>query len=279
MGDYDDWIGRQFVRTDRITPRMLNEFRIALAGGLAVAPGPGAVPPGYHWCLTPEAVAAPDLGRDGHPRPGQFLPALPLPRRMWAGGEIEWLGAFAVDDEVTKTSIIRSVSFKDGRSGPLGFVAVDHEYSVSGNLVLRERQDLVYRQDPDPSAPAPLPPQAESWQVLAHWEITPDPVLLFRYSALTFNGHRIHYDAAYAREVEGYDGLVVHGPLQAVWLQNLATAQLGAIPRRFSYRGLSPLIVGHSVHVEAREKDGMLYLRVRRLTDDVVTMSARAEAG
>ena len=273
MGDYDDWIGRRSEREDMITPRMLSEFSATLAGLTA----PGAVPPGFFWCLSPDIVAPEQLGRDGHPETGIFLPKLPLPRRMWAGGEVEVLGAFSPGDLVRKVSTVRDVTFKEGRTGNLGFVAVDHVYTVDGAEVVRERQDLVYREDPDPDRPAPVPPQATDWDVEATWTVSPDPVLLFRYSALTFNGHRIHYDGAYAREVEGYDGLVVHGPMQALWMQNLAATVLGRPARVFSYRGLSPLTCGHDVKVEARRDGDRLDLRVRRRSDSVVTMSARAE--
>lgn len=274
MSDYDAWIGRESLREDRITDRMLTEFRATLDGLI----GPGDVPPGFHWCLSPEAEAPDRLGRDGHPRPGLHLPELPLPRRMWAGGEIETIGLLAPGDVVEKRSIVRDVKFKTGRSGNLGFVEIDHSYSVGGATRIRERQDLVYREDPSPDRPVPEPQQPADWDVIDSWTVSPDPVMLFRYSALTFNGHRIHYDPDYARGVEGYDGLVVHGPMQAVWMQNLAARILGRPARFFRYRGLAPLTVGYDVKVEARQPDGdVLDLRVRRRADSVVTMSARAE--
>jgi len=273
MSDYDDWIGRSFSREDRVTSRMLEEFHATLSGLL----GPGEVPPGFHWCLAPEALPPEDLGRDGHPRTGIFLPRLPLPRRMWAGGEVEVIAPLRPGDRVEKTSTIRDVKFKTGRSGDLGFVEVDHTYVVGGATRIRERQDLVYREDPSPDRPAPEPPQTADWDVVESWTVSPDPVLLFRYSALTFNGHRIHYDGDYARKVEGYDGLVVHGPMQAVWMQNLAARILGHPARYFRYRGLAPLTVGYDVKVEARQQEDHLDLRVRRRADNVVTMSARAD--
>ena len=273
MAEYDDWIGRSFEREDVVTPRLLEEFRATMPDLL----GPGEVPPGFHWCLSPETLEPARLGRDGHPQTGIFLPKLPLPRRMWAGGEVEVVGPLHPGDQVTKTSTVRDVKFKQGRSGNLGFVEVDHAYSVGGAVRIRERQDLVYREDPSPDRPAPEPPQAADWDVVDSWTVSPDPVMLFRYSALTFNGHRIHYDADYARGVEGYDGLVVHGPMQAVWMQNLAARLLGRQARFFRYRGLSPLTVGYDVKVEARQEDDVLDLRVRRRADNVVTMTARAE--
>lgn len=271
MGDYDDWIGRERVVEDRLTPRLVEELRVTL--GPLVAPG--GVPVGAQWCLAPDMLPASELGRDGHPRPGIYTPQLPLPRRMWAGGLLEFATPFEVDDLVTRRTRIADVQFKEGRSGPLGFVAVEHRYEAGGVLRLSERHDIVYREDPVPGQAA-LPPQAEPWEVLKSWRVTPDATMLFRYSAISFNGHRIHYDHPYATGVEGYDGLVVHGPLQSVWMQNLAADLLGRLPARFSYRGLSPLTVGHEVAIEARAAEAGLALRVRRLSDNVVTMRAEA---
>jgi 3-methylfumaryl-CoA hydratase len=167
------------------------------------------------------------------------------------------------------------VAFKEGRSGKLGFVTQRHIYTVSGEVRVSERQDIVYREDPKPGQ-ARAPERAEDWPGATAWHLTPDTALLFRFSALTFNGHRIHYDHPYATGVEGYDGLVVHGPMQAVWMMNLATHLMGRLPKRFSYRGLSPLICGIPVAIEARESDEGLSLRVRRETDGAATMAATA---
>jgi 3-methylfumaryl-CoA hydratase len=272
MGEYDDWIGRGFTQQEPITDRLIAHFRVTLAGMLAGA----EVPVGLHWCLVPDAVTPDQLGRDCHPKPGIFLPALPLPRRMWAGGEVKFHAPFQADDVVTRETVIEDVRFKQGRSGPLGFVTVRHLYRVAGALCLNERQDIVYREDPKPGAAVP-PPPVEDWPEATAWHITPDPTLLFRFSALTFNGHRIHYDHPYATGVEGYGGLVVHGPMQAVWMMNLATHVAGGLPARFTYRGLTPLICGAPVAIEAREAGGGVDLRVRRQADGVVTMEARAE--
>ena len=269
--DYADWIGRRSDHSDSITSQKLAQLRVTLGQ----ACGPSRVPGGMQWCIAPDLARAEDLGRDGHPRPGLVLPKLPLPRRMWAGGELHVHSAFEEGDAVTRVTTIRDVTFKQGRSGPLGFVTVDHRYEVSGELRLSERQDIVYREDPKPGARSLLQP-AEEWSVVASWQIVPDATLLFRFSALTFNGHRIHYDHPYATGVEGYDGLVVHGPLQATWMQNLAAECFGHLPSRFAYRGLTPLVAGIPIRVEAREAPGGLGLRVRRETDGVVTMQAEA---
>ena len=273
--DYGDWVGRQSSRSEVISDRLLTHFRAVLAGML----GPGEVPPGFHWALVPDVAEPSDLGRDGHPRKGLFVPALvvrglPLPRRMWAGGEMAFVGTLKPGDTVTRDSTVGNITFKSGTSGPLGFVPITHLWKVGGQTRITERQDLVYREDPKPGA-TPTPAAAEVWQPDVVLHITPDPVLLFRYSAITFNGHRIHYDLPYATGVEGYGGLVVHGPLQALWMLNLATTMAGHLPAGFRYRGVSPLICGSPVQVEARYQDNSIALRVRR-HDGVMTMQATA---
>jgi len=272
MNDYSDWIGWGYTRSEPITDRLTAQFRATLAGYLARAD----VPVGLHWCLVPDVVEPDRLGRDCHPQTGIFLPALPLPRRMWAGGEVEFHVPFQADDLVTRETVIADVAFKEGRSGRLGFVTQRHTYNVAGAPRLTERQDIVYREDPKPGQ-ARAPDRAEDWPGATAWHLTPDPTLLFRFSALTFNGHRIHYDHPYATQVEGYEGLVVHGPMQAVWMMNLAVHAANRTVRRFAYRGLSPLICGTPVAIEAREAEGGLDLRVRRVTDGVATMEGRAD--
>lgn len=272
--DGADWIGRSWRRSDLVSDRLIDGYRATFPGLL----GPGAVPPGLHWALSPD-LAGPDLlGRDGHPRQGLFVPELPLPRRMWAGGEIVTHAPFSPGEVVDRVTTVSDITFKQGTTGPLGFVTLRHVLTAAGAPRLEERQDLVYRQDPAPGTPAPVPPQADAWEVARDWAVTPDPVLLFRYSALTFNGHRIHYDHPYATGVEGYAGLVVHGPMQAFWMLNLATDMLGYTPARFRYRGLCPLICGSPVRVEAMERAGEIALRVRTM-DGGVTMQATATPG
>ena len=270
--DFADWIGRSFTRHEPVAERLVEGLRATLGPWLADQDAP----PGLHWCLCPDMVGVDQLGRDAHPRTGIFLPALPFPRRMWAGGTLDLTGRFQPGDLVTRTTTIESIRFRQGRSGPLGFVAVRHLYAVGGQTVLDEVHDIVYRPDPAPGAVVAQPPIAPDLGApLDTMELTPDPVLLFRFSALTFNGHRIHYDHPYATGVEGYDGLVVHGPLQAVLMLNLATRALGRQPQSFRYRGLSPLTVGKPIAVEAHGGQGGLALRVR-ITGGPVTMEATA---
>lgn len=271
MGAFDDWIGRGSRRVDTLSPRLIAQYRATLPDLAS-----GDVPLGLFWALSPDAYPPADLGRDGHPRLGLELPPLPLTRRMWAGGEIAFHGAFHAGDAVTRDSRIERIAEKTGSTGPLIFVSIRHDYSVGGAMVVSERQDLVYRPDPAPDAPAVAYADApDLGPALGSLPLLADPVRLFRFSALTFNGHRIHYDADYARGVEGYAGLVVHGPLQAVAMMVLAQRVLGRGLSRFTYRGLSPLVLGQEAVVEAHEGGDGLALRVRRLGGPV-TMAGRA---
>ncbi|MFS1286884.1 MaoC family dehydratase N-terminal domain-containing protein [Pseudomonas piscis] len=243
LGQLRGWLGRQERVEAIITPQMLEAYRATLAPHLWESEG--FAPPGLHWCLAPSPAAAgmAELGEDGHPRRGGFLPPVLLPRRMWAGGEVQTLAPLPIGKPIQRLSTIRDISFKEGRSGKLCFVTVEHELSCANTLAIRERQDIVYRA---PAAPGtPLPGGPERLGELQHWVETP-PTLLMRYSALTFNAHRIHYDLPYATEVEGYQGLVVHGPLQASLLFNLAANHAGRVPARFTYRGQVPLIAGRA---------------------------------
>jgi 3-methylfumaryl-CoA hydratase len=269
-----DWKGRRIDRRDTVTPRMVEHFTATLSPHL----GAGAsVPPGLFWCLAPDALPAGELGRDGHPRTGIYLPPVPYPRRMWAGGDLHFHGDFQPGDEVAKSSVVEDITFKTGASGPLCFVTVRHRYEVGDREVLDERQDIVYRQPPDgrqPSAsPAPAPPRPPAH---SQWVVDAGPTMLFRYSAITLNGHRIHYDHPYATEVEGYEGLVVHGPLQATLMLNLAVDVLGRLPSRFSYRGLAPLTCGAPFLVEADAPAGEAF-GTRVVSDaGTVTMVGKA---
>ena len=181
-------------------------------------PKPGdAAPLTVHWCLAQPVFPMSELGPDGHPTRGGFLPPVPLPRRMWAGGELEFFEPLRVGDEAKRTSRISDVTMKTGSTGVLCFVSVEHLITTPRGTAIRERQDIVYRDmsTAQPAAPAKAPPPPPAAK---HREShMADPVLLFRYSALTFNGHRIHYDRDYVTKVEGYPGLIFHGPMQAAF--------------------------------------------------------------
>ena len=251
IANFSDWVGRSRACREVLTPRLATEFETTLAPYITDIDG---TVPGIFWALAPDIVPVSDLGRDGHPRTGLFLPELPYPRRMWAGGEVIFHAPIRVGDEVIKTSVIEDVAFKSGSSGPLGFVTVRHTYAVKGVKVIEERQDIVYRPDTSPNASRSKGTTAKAEtanEVAVSWKVTANPVMLARFSAVTFNGHRIHYDAPYATGVEGYAGLVVHGPLQATLMLNIAASTTGRLPRRFGYRGLEPLICGAPFTVEA----------------------------
>ena len=235
------WIGREARSEDHVTPRLAAEYRATLDPHLAPV-ADGDAPLALHWCLSPTIAPMAELGPDGHAARGGFLPPVPLPRRMWAGGSVESFAPLRVGDVVARRSTVLDVSLKSGRSGPLCFVAVQHAYDTARGLAIRERHDIVYREAASGSQAAPAPPRPPNRPSPdLTWTVGADAVLLFRYSAMTFNGHRIHYDQPYVTGVEGYRGLVVHGPIQATLLLNIAAVLAGAIPRRFDYRGLSPL--------------------------------------
>ena len=238
---YADYIGRTDTRTDTVSADMLH--RMAATLGLPV---PDQVPPGWHWTLFQDWVPPDGLGPDGHPRRGGFLPPVhDLPRRMWAGGEVALLAPLHPGDAVERTSTILSVEEKQGGSGRLVFVTVGHLVMGPRGPAIRERQDLVYRRAE--GAAVKSSPPAPAVEAAQQATVVPDPVLLFRYSALTGNGHRIHYDMDYVRNEEGYPGLVVHGPLQATWLAALP----GRPITRFGFRGRRPAFHGAALRMQA----------------------------
>ena len=215
-----------------------------------------AAPWTTHWCLAQPVFPMSELSQDGHPTRGGFLPPVPLPRRMWAGGELQFFDALRVGDEAKRSSRISDVTLKTGSTGTLCFVAVEHEISTTRGVAIRERHDIVYR-DVSGTAPAasgkPSPPPPVAKHRESHMA---DPVLLFRYSALTFNGHRIHYDRDYVTKVEGYPGLVFHGPMQAAFIVELAAKLHGGTPpKKLSYRGVQPLFEGSEFSVNANDTD------------------------
>lgn len=252
------WIGRAQDKTDTVSPRLVESFSAIFNASSGLDDGDLA-PLGIHWCLAPDIAPMSALGPDGHPARGGFLPPVPLPRRMWAGGQIEFSGEFQVGDSVTRHSRIDDVTQKTGRSGALVFVTVRHDYLTARGIVLSERQDIVYRdQEAKPEGSAPARPSAEPIQADHSRDIDASATLLFRYSALTFNGHRIHYDLPYATEVEHYPGLVFHGPLQASYLMRLAAEISGAPLKTFVYRSVAPLFAGGSITLHATSnQDGL----------------------
>ena len=257
---YQDYVGRTETREDRLDARLLRGMAATL--GLPV---PAALPPLWHWMLFQDWVMPEGIGPDGHPKRGGFLPPVhDLPRRMWAGGRVRFqAAALHAGDAVRRTSTILKVEEKAGGSGRLVFVTVRHVVEGPSGIATEEEQDLVYR-GAEGAAVKPGEP-APDWPGAAEVVVVPDPVMLFRYSALTGNGHRIHYDHPYVTGVEGYPGLVVHGPLQATLMAQLALAQAPAGSRlaRFAFRGRRPAFDGRKLRVLCRAAGGQFQLETR----------------
>ncbi len=274
--DLTTWIGR----TETIDDVASNTPVAALAATLDDGdgdPSPATgdpLPPLWHWLYFLPRPRRSEIGPDGHAARGGFLPPVPLPRRMWAGGRLEWHAPIRVGDAMERVSRVEDVTTKSGKTGDLVFVLVRHTVSTGRGVALTEEHDIVYRDIPAPGTPPAVPPRApvdEAWSR----DIVPDPVLLFRYSALTFNGHRIHYDRSYVTGVEGYPGLIVHGPLIATLLMRLLQAHRpDATVERFAFRAVSPLFDiapfavcgkpsddGRTVALWARNADGGLAMQ------------------
>jgi 3-methylfumaryl-CoA hydratase len=260
--DFDNWIGRTVSQRDRLTPALLHRFRATIdsseTGDIAAQ--------AIHWVLcTPEAATA-QLGLDGHPQrsdsSGSFFPPVPHPRRMWASSKVEFIAPIQINAEIERVSSIASIADKRGSSGSLVFVDVAHETRANGVLSVRETQTLVYR-EATTAKPSPAPPAVEpdfgNWQF--HRTLTPNEALLFRFSAITFNTHRIHYDAPYATNEEGYRGLVVHGPLMSTLLIDLVAREYGTNSlHSYSFRAQSPAFANEPLHLVGRREGDSLIL-------------------
>ena len=278
--DFDSlraWIGRSETRADRATAMPIAALAATLDRDDPPPAAGSEVPPLWHWLYFTPLTRASELGRDGHARLGGFLPPVPLPRRMWAGGRLEFAETLRVGDEMTRSSRIAEVSGKSGRSGALVFVTVQHAIANAFGVALREEHDIVYREAPAAGA-APAAPQPAPSDAAFAREIVPDPVLLFRYSALTFNGHRIHYDRSYVTEVEGYPGLIVHGPLIATLLLDLLRRERPAARvRRFAFKALRPIFDIHRFSVCGRPDGAQRYRLWARDHEGALAMQADAD--
>ncbi len=250
------WIGRTQTRTDHVCAAPLAALAATL-DRVDAEPLPGSdLPPLWHWLYFTPQTRASEIGADGHAERGGFVPPVPLPRRMWAGGRLQFNHPLQVGDEITRLSRIADVNVKHGRSGALVFVTVRHEVSNARGLALSEEHDIVYRDNAALHAPAPTPEPAPAGAAFSR-EIVPDPVLLFRYSALTFNGHRIHYDRPYVTGVEGYPGLIVHGPLIATLLLELLRRERPeSRVRRFVFKAMRPVFDTHHFQVCGQPEAG-----------------------
>lgn len=273
------WQGRSETLADDVTAAPVSALAATLDRDDAPPEVGTALPPLWHWLYFLPQHRQSELGDDGHARRGGFLPPVPLPRRMWAGGRLAWEpdNPLRVGDAATRTSTIASVAHKAGRSGELVFVVVRHEVCNARGLALTEEHDIVYRAAAAPGEAAPPPVRAPADAAFGRL-LVPDPVLLFRYSALTFNGHRIHYDRSYVTEVEGYPGLIVHGPLIATLLVDLLRRERpGATLARFEFRAVRPTFDIAPFRVHGRpDADGRGFALWGEDADGWLTMQATA---
>jgi 3-methylfumaryl-CoA hydratase len=278
--DYSEWIGRQEEANDFISPGPIDRLAATLDRDDPPARNGDAIPPLAHWLFFLPNARQSEIGPDGHPRRGGFLPPVhDLPRRMWAGSRISFQGEIRVGQELRRRSTVQSVKRKEGKSGPLVFVTVRHEYMAEGSetVLLTDEHEIVYRGLE--GAAVKQAPKAEGPDAAWKRTVRPDDVLLFRYSALTFNGHRIHYARDYVTRVEGYPGLIVHGPLIATLLVDLVRRNDPAARiARFAFRAVSPLFDTDEIHLNggAPDKDGNIRLWA---TNGEGRLAMTAEAG
>lgn len=270
------WVGKAESIQDVVHPVLVNAMAAVL--DRPAAPQAGApLPPLWHWMYFWSTTRQSELGPDGHAPRGNFLPPVPLPRRMWAGGRLSFLAPVEIGSAFNRQSTIKAVEIKRGKSGDMVFVTVEHAILNAHGTALIEEHDIVYRDVPQGTRQTQprLAPSDGTWSEVVH----PDPTLLFRYSALTFNGHRIHYDLAYATEAEGYPGLVVHGPLIATLLLELAQRNMpGVRIKSFSFRAVSPLfhIEPFEICGEPPDASGVVALWAKNMRGELA-MQAQAE--
>lgn len=253
MSEYSKWLGRSEIKKDVISKAGVTRFQATLS-----ASQDEVVPQGFHWCTCLPETPTDELGVDGHPPKGGFLPPIELPRRMWAASEVVFMHPIEMNSDIERHSKISNITEKSGKTGALIFVEVDHLIKANDKEVIREQQTIVYREATTTKAPLPASsPKSGETVDLSDWDwtrtVTPNTSLLFRYSALTFNSHRIHYDRTYAENEELYPGLVVHGPLMATLLLDHCARKFGPNAlSHFSYKGLSPAFVDQPLHLVGR---------------------------
>lgn len=277
LDELREWVGRSETLHDQVTATPVAAMSATLDRDDAQPVAGTEVPPLWHWLYFTPLARQSEIGPDGHAKRGGFLPPVPLPRRMWAGGRLTFDHSLRVGDAIERTSRVMDVRAKQGRSGKMVFVSVQHEISDSRGLAISEEHDIVYREQARPDSPAPEPRAARTDESFSR-DIAPDPVLLFRYSALTFNGHRIHYDRSYVTQVEGYPGLIVHGPLIATLLVDLLRRNLPEQEvRKFSFRAIRPLFDIHRFTVCGRQDDKKQVALWARDHDGWLAMDADVE--
>ncbi|WP_129774601.1 acyl-CoA dehydrogenase [Peristeroidobacter soli] len=272
--DLQAWVGREQETDERISVSVARAMAATLDLESVLDAGQ-PLPPGWQWLFFNPTARASALGVDGHPQRGGFLPPIEQPRRMWAGSRIRYLAPLPIDATAKKRSRILKIESKTGKRGSLVFVTLEHTITCDGTVCISEEQDVVFREATTSSADS----QPRRYDGVAQWSrsVMPDTTLLFRYSALTFNGHRIHYDQAYARNEEGYPDLVVHGPLTATLLQQFAVEHGGG--RRlagFDFRGVAPLFVSRAFQLEGQASDDGTLALWARGPEGELAMSAKA---
>ena len=252
---FQEWIGKEQSTASILTTAPLEGLAATLERDGAAFSDGVALPPLWHWLYFFAPAKQSELGEDGHPKRGDFLPPIPLPRRMWAGSRMKFIRPLLVGENIQRRSTIKSITIKEGRSGKLAFVCVAHELSDSSGVALQEEHDIVFRDMPGGNASAKEPIKADEDFDFTR-KVTPNPVLLFRYSALTFNGHRIHYDREYCKNVESYPGLVVHGPMLATYLLELLNDHYpDAKVSSFSFMAMKPVFDIESFHICGNKLD------------------------
>jgi len=272
------WLGKTEHRQDKLTIFPMQALAATLERAHSAFDTGSAIPPLWHWAyfLTPSPQS--QLAQDGHAKKGDFLPPVPLPRRMWAGGRFHFHQPLSIGQQAQRKSKIKGIDHKQGRGGDLVFVCVQHQFSVNEALAFTEEHDIVYRDHPAPSATPAKTTQAPATADF-HREFTPDPMLLFRYSALTFNSHRIHYDREYATNTEGYPGLIVHGPLLATLLVELVQEKLPTFSLgNFEFRAMHPVYDTHSFVVCGKRDSATQVSLWIKNHEDVLCMKASAQS-
>lgn len=269
------WIDRSDTTEGGISAQKSRLIHAVLGTKDKDAPTQGQIMPHlWHWYAFPPTNSMEELAEDGHPRVGDFMPPVRLNRRMWAGGNIEFLAPLHVGEPMKRRTTIADVKEKSGAAGDIVVVSLDHEIHGTNGLAVLERQDIVYLQIPDAYTPpkklaAPSAPDIQKSTEIS----TP---LMFRYSSITFNAHRIHYDLPYTQEVEHYPDLLVHGPLQAQLLMNMATQERGAPPKMFAYRGVHPLFAGDALSLRVVKKTSSEWALTTNANESHQTMQANA---
>ena len=268
MNNFKEWIGKEISRRDIITPRLVDHFKKTLQPNFLAN---DEIPEGLFLCLCPDVVDLNNISKDGNSKLGIFLPNLPYQIRMWAGGKIEIYDQFKIGWEIEKISKIEKIEFKKGKSGNLCFVTINHDYKFEDKVIIKEEQIAVYKDRINKNLI--ISKNSESIKVIDEFSIFGSSTLLFRYSALTFNGHKIHYDTDYTKKEEGHSGLLVHAPLQATYLLNIAKKN-NINYNSFEYKATFPLIsnIKFKVQIGKNNKDEMVGLVLNEA--NILTMKA-----